>query len=315
MARTRLSLVETFAVWAMYGVVSVAIFASYSLISPAEMYHVSHRGIAGGASRLLMFFNYSLSLAALSLLGFACAKALEGPIGKAPNRRRAIVVISVVAAVLCLVTALPGVVDQSDLDAKPVNALPAFGVLLALGLAILAARSNGIGVPRPWSNRDRVRFAGIAVLIVVAMPWILADLGVYAGDIPPLGSILMSKEMPLSGEMLKAVHLGHHHGLDGTLFAIAALALGRELGSVRPIALRRALAWYLSLMLVYGLANIINDAWLEQVVKRGWTDWKAPDFLRPHASIGWGILLIGVGVAWFAVFRGENSIGERPVQV
>ena len=34
-------------------------------------------------------------------------------------------------------------------------------------------------------------------------------------------------------------------------------------------------------MAVYGIANIANDAWFEQVVKRGWTDWAIPNVLRP----------------------------------
>ena len=35
-----------------------------------------------------------------------------------------------------------------------------------------------------------------------------------------------------------------------------------------------------------------NDEWLEQVVKRGWTNWRVPDVLRPTASVQWAILLV-----------------------
>jgi hypothetical protein len=45
-------------------------------------------------------------------------------------------------------------------------------------------------------------------------------------------------------------------------------------------------------MTVYGLWNVANDEWLEQVVKRGWTNWRVPDVLRPTASVQWAILLV-----------------------
>ena len=39
--------------------------------------------------------------------------------------------------------------------------------------------------------------------------------------------------------------------------------------------------WYLALMLTYGVAVAAQDAWLEQVVKRGWTSRRMPDVVRP----------------------------------
>jgi hypothetical protein len=34
-------------VWVIYGLLTVASFGTYALVSPAEMYHVSHDGLAG----------------------------------------------------------------------------------------------------------------------------------------------------------------------------------------------------------------------------------------------------------------------------
>ena len=39
-------------------------------------------------------------------------------------------------------------------------------------------------------------------------------------------------------------------------------------------------------MLAYGIGNLVNDDWLEQVVKRGWTNREVPDVLTPGAN--WG---------------------------
>lgn len=293
-------------VWAIYALLTAAIFGSYALVSPDEMYHVSHEGIAGGASRALTFSNFSLSFGALAILGFVVARLLGQPSHDASVRKPVILALSAIALLLCLVTALPGVVDQDDLDARPINAVPATGVLVILGLTLFALRSHGIGEPVAWGRRDKIRLIAIGLLLLVSLPWILADLGVYVGDIPPLGHVFMSKQVP-TGESLKAVHLGHHHGLDGTFLAIAALILGRELGRVRQGWLRRTLAWYLSLMVAYGVANIANDAWLEQMVKRGWTSWQIPNVLRPDLTVAWALLLLGMVAVRFLIFRPDTA--------
>ena len=45
----------------------------------------------------------------------------------------------------------------------------------------------------------------------------------------------------------------------------------------------RLLDAYLALMLAYGVGNLVNDDWLEQVVKRGWTNHEVPSILTPAA--------------------------------
>jgi hypothetical protein len=289
-------------VWLLYALLTAAIFGTYALVPLDELYHVSHGGIAGGASRALIFVNFSLSIGALAVLGFVVARLLGDPSGESAWRKPLILGLSAVALVLCLVSALPGVVDQGHLDARPINAVPATGVLIILGLTLFAIRSGGAGEPAPWGRRDRFRLIAIGVLLLVSLPWILADLGVYIGDIPPFDRFLMSKQIP-AGESLRAVHLGHHHGIDGAFLAVAALILGRDLGGIRQGRLRAGIAWYLSLLVAYGVGNIANDAWLEQVVKRGWTDWRIPNVLRPELSKGWGLVLLGTVALRFLVFR------------
>ncbi len=87
---------------------------------------------------------------------------------------------------------------------------------------------------------------------------------------------------PTPGEPgVDRVHLGHHEGLDGALLAWDALLLSRRrTGTVH--------SWYLALMLTYGVAVAAQDAWLEQVVKRGWTQPADPRRrqARPDARLG-----------------------------
>jgi hypothetical protein len=56
-------------------------------------------------------------------------------------------------------------------------------------------------------------------------------------------------------------------------------------------------------MLAYGLFNVANDAWTEQVVKRGWTTWQAPDVLVPSVGWGWGALVAGAAAVWLIAYR------------
>jgi len=288
------------AVWAAVAVTGTAVFITYSRLPAANFYHVSNEGLAGGATRALVYSNFPVSLVAVATIGVSlilmCSRSERGLLGA----------LGAVGALLCLITAFPGVVKQSDLDARLVNVIPLVGVLIALGLTLLAAREPGMERSIPWIWKDRLGLGIVTVLVVVGLPWILADVGVYIGDIPGLGSMFYSKQIP-EGETLRAVHLGHHHGLDGVLFAFVALTLGRVVRSFAGSALVNAVAAYLGLMLAYGIANVANDAWLEQVVKRGWTEREIPSFLSLEPSIGWGTVLTGAAVAWWVFFRPERE--------
>jgi hypothetical protein len=51
-------------------------------------------------------------------------------------------------------------------------------------------------------------------------------------------------------------------------------------------------------MASYGAGNIANDFWLEQVVKRGWTLWEAPDVTEPRTSVAWAVIVIAAAAVW-----------------
>ena len=60
---------------------------------------------------------------------------------------------------------------------------------------------------------------------------------------------------------------------------------------------------YLALMLAYGIGNLVNDDWLEQVVKRGWTNHEVPSLILPAANWGWPVVLADAFVIWRIWFR------------
>ena len=84
----------------------------------------------------------------------------------------------------------------------------------------------------------------------------------------------------------------------GTLLVLTALLLSRLVPSVANRWLRGLLGAYLALMAFYGLGNIANDFWLEQVVKRGWTLWQVPDVTTPKASVAWLLIVIAAAITW-----------------
>jgi hypothetical protein len=281
----RPGLAETLFVWALWGPVALAVFITYWRIPPAELYNTSGTGPLGGASRLVVYLGYPIAIAAVPL-AFIAAARLGTRFGYAA---------AAVATLLCFTIGLPGVIDQGDLDARPVNAVAAAGVGIALVLTVTALVRNGVGDSTPWSTADWVRAVAAVVLLLAALPWIFAELGFYVSDAPLLGSVFMAKEIvpsPGGEPSLHAVHLGSHHGMDGTVLAISALALFRVPRQLASHAARIALAAYLSLLLVYGLANALQDFWTEQLVKRGSVSAVIPSLIRPSASWAWAAILV-----------------------
>lgn len=139
------------------------------------------------------------------------------------------------------------------------------------------------------------------------MPWLTAELGFH---VP--GSLFLSEEIvPEPGAPeIAAVHLGHHHGMDGVLLAWTALLLSRVVPLLERPRLRRLLAPYVALMLVYGLANALQDFWLEQLVKRGTTDHAIPSMLKPALTPAWAGLVGAALLIWLAAaaVRGANRV-------
>jgi hypothetical protein len=266
----RLRIPPVAVLWAMFGLVAIEIVVTYSRIPPAELYSVSGTGLGAGLGRALVFLNFPVALAALPVIALAADRL----------RRPPAVVAAVVAAALCSVVFWPGVVDQYDLDARAINALPAAGVALAIALSLAAGL-----------HRRRVRLrAAPALLLLLALPWLAAELGFHLDGVPVLGWIFLTGKVV---GVRAAVHLGHHHGMDGVLLTFAALLLVPLARRIRAPALRLLVGLYLGLEIAYGLANAAQDAWLEQVAKRGWTTHVIPSVLHPAFDLSWlGIAVV-----------------------
>jgi hypothetical protein len=294
---------EALTVWAIWSVVAVTVWVTYARLPASDFYNVTGTGVRSGAARVLVLVGWPISLAVLALLAVAADRLLALPLAAAG--RRAVVAVATVSALLCATIAWPGVIQQSNLDAKPANALAAIGAGLAAALTAAALGRAGAGTPAPRSRGDRIALAIAAVYALAAIPWILANLGIYAGDVPGASAVFMSKKIiPEAGHPhLHAVHLGNHEGLDGWLLVVSALLLRPVLARMRPTRLRPVLGGYLAVLLAYGVLVTANDGWNEQVVKRGWTSFGIPDVITPAASAGWAILLVAAAVLYVTAFR------------
>jgi TolB protein len=283
---------EPLLVWALYGLTAAAIFATYARTPVADLYHVSGSGPAAAAGRVLVALNWSTALAAIGTLIFAADRGGRG------TR-----VAAAASLALCGAILWPGVVEEVDLDAKWSNAIAATGVLLAFALSVRGARPIAFAA---WTRADVWRCVLAGLVLVVSLPWIAAMLGLDVGSVPGLGSISYAEQLwaPLGEPRLhEAVHPGAHHGLDGMLLVLTALLLSRRLGALHGARLRWAARLYCGAMLAYGLANVINDAWYEQLVKRDVVRWAFPAMIEPAPTTAWALLLVAVGLLAVLVFR------------
>jgi hypothetical protein len=278
---------EALITWAIWTVLVAVVVVTYSRIGPEETYHVSRDGIVGGLSRAVTVVNFPFGLVAIALILVAMAVLpaaawwVAGP-------------------ALALCATIPLFNEQANLDAHWGNAVPALGALLALALTVAAARRTGprLAPRRPW---DRWRIA-LAVLVgLVSLPWITAELGFHFP-----GDFFMGEELgrETDGTIIAAVHLGHHHGTDGALLVLSALLLTRVF--VRPGAMRLAVFASLGALLAYGGVNFAQDAWHEQIVKRGWTDTGIPSAILPGLEPIWAVI-VGLAVVFTIVLLREDK--------
>jgi hypothetical protein len=286
---------EALAVWGLFLADALAVFVTYSWLPADERYHYSLDGLAGGAGRALVLLAFPVSLVAIPIALLATAQ-LQSRLARS---------LAGLSIALCLTVLWPGAVDENDLDPKPINGLTAAGVAVAFALTIAAWRRGG---KLHWGRLagDRARLLVASLLLLGSIPWVLAELGLYVDDVPLLGLPFTSDEPDPSGIGPTAVHLGHHHGWDGAMLALAALLLTRALQPMQHGGLRETLGVYLSILLVYGLGNAAQDFWLEQFVKRDWLKWQIPTMLRPEIAPVWGVVLV-LGLAAYAAFWRSSS--------
>ena len=257
-------------VWLLLAADATAVVVTYARLPASSLYDVSGTGIRAGLSRAVVELNFPDALIAIAVLGVI-----------APRLGVRARLVAGAAVLLCLVVVIPGVVSPANLDATWANAIPAAGVAVAFVLTLFAGRIERVRA---------VRLVVVAPLVLLATPWIAALFGFYLDGVPLLGRLFQTRKLvTFHNASHHAVHHGVHHGLQGLVIIVSALLLARLPNRISP---------YLALMVAYGLGNIANDAWLEQVAERGWTSWTIPSCLEPGATWTWLAVLLVTPVVW-----------------
>jgi len=146
-AGTGPGLAEVLWVWLVLAVFALVVFTTYSRSFPEPLYNTSHHGVANGASRVLVFLGFPGAFGVIAVVGVVYAVGREASL---PRFRLG--GLALLGVALCPTAGVPGVVEQSHLDAKPVNVLAAFGVALSLMLTLWATKARGIGRPAPCGS-------------------------------------------------------------------------------------------------------------------------------------------------------------------
>jgi hypothetical protein len=146
-----------------------------------------------------------------------------------------------------------------------------------------------------------------AVVLLVSLPWLSAQLGFHFP-----GDFFMGEKLgrEQDGTSIAAVHLGHHHGLDGSLLLLTALLLSRI--EISGTTMRRVTFACLGAMAAYGAVNCVQDAWNEQLVKRGWTDHSIPSAILPAAKPIWLVVILLAIISTLALLHEDKGAAYSP---
>jgi hypothetical protein len=283
--------------WLLVAVEAAAVLVVYWRTPAAELYHVTHSGPAEGARRLLSFAGYPSALVAAAI-ALLVADRLPA---------RATVAAALGSLALGASALWAGSSDEADVDARPVSVAALTGLAIAVAMTVLLVRARGLERPRRLPG-DRARIVAGLVVLVLALPWLAALLGVSLDRVPLLGWVFITDAkvtQPGNLTPAPAVHDGHHHGLDGATLVWAALILSRELDRFRSRGLRTAMCALLAFFFAYGGWNLAQDFWLEQVVKRGATSVELPYVIAPAVTAAWGLVVVIAVAAFVALRRGR----------
>ena len=290
------------ALWALYGAEAIAVFVTHARLSAAGEPEAGRFDPIRGARQDLILMRHPVLPSVAAFVPIALSRL-------PPRQVVPSLALGAVAGGIGGLAVWRGAA-RLRVPIKRVDAFAEAGVAAALAVTVRSARVAGIGPVDRWIEGDAARLAVAAGLVGVGLPWITADLGVYVEDVPVVGAPFLSRERLPQGSSEPAVHLGHHHGNDGVLLALTALTLSRTLVRLRPASVREGLSLYLAGLFVYGVARAAEDAWNEQVVKRGWTSLKLPLVVeqgRPVQPRYWGGMLAAATLLHRRWFRRAGS--------
>ena len=176
---------------------------------------MSREGLAGGLSRALTFANFPIRARRDRL----DPRRDRGAAARERGGRQ--------VSEIALCATIPAFNEQANLDAHWGNAIPAVGVAIAAVLTVEATRARRRRHSRATTLGHARGSSLRGLVLLVSLPWIAAELGFHFP-----GDFFMGEELGREKDStIAAVHLGHHHGLDGAALMLTALLLSRVVGT------------------------------------------------------------------------------------
>ena len=310
--------------WVVIIFYSIPLFVVNAILPSSERYGISEEGFLAGFYRLILWLNFPVAVLSLLcnfiVLDIWLDKRKEEGHLRSFYGHKIWPVLTVLSSFLCLIVVFPGVLDDKNLQFDLVHLLPATGVLLSLigffsvfNLLSDPEKKTSSPFEKIVGSKQKANWPigiGLVLALLLSLPWIFADLGIYIGDIPLLGKAWMSREPTPHREWLAAVHLGHHHGMDGLFLLFFALLIGKDLSDLALSSLRLSLSFCCALLVPYGFWALFSDFWEEQIWKRGVTDLCFDNALTPQVNLYWlGFLVVALLVHffWFSQVKGKRE--------
>jgi len=145
----------------------------------------------------------------------------------------------------------------------------------------------------------------IVITLLISMPWIFANSGMFVSDVPVLGNIYLAKQ-DFNGH--SSVHLGSHHGYKGFTFFLLMILVFTTVKYLYNKKTKIVAGLVCCYLLAWGFYNMFQDFFTEQIFKRGLVNFTFPN-ATTYFQISFPLAVIsGVLIYTFVWRRLETKI-------
>lgn len=297
---------EIVALWLLFAGVCVEVLVAYTKTKPGELIGVPRTGLSVAVTDAIGFLAFPTGLIAVGV-AIAIGNRLRGATAWIAAACAVAVAVAFIA---------PGIAESEEVEVvlNFPRVVAAVGVITLMALTFHAATADGIARFSPSRRGDFVRVAIAGTIVFGALPWFAADLTLSLDRVPGLSRVFLTdvlRSEPGRAGLNPAVHDGHHHGMDGALLALAAIAFSRLIGGLRRWR-RVALAAVAGFLFAYGSANALQDFWLEQVVKRGASNFLFPKMMAPSLGVPFMLIVAAATLLTVLLLIVDSGSSQRP---
>ena len=139
----------------------------------------------------------------------------------------------------------------------------------------------------------------LALTLLIGIPWIFANSGMFVSDVPVLGNIYLAKQ---TFEGHPAVHLGSHHGYKGFTFFLLMILVFTTVKYLHNKKIKIIAGLVCCYLLAWGFYNMFQDFFTEQIFKRDLVNFTFPN-ATANFSISFSLAVISSILIYTFVWR------------